>query len=296
MSETVAAAEAGPSAGAVLRQAREQAGMHVAALAGALKVPQRQIEALEQDRLDQLPDVVYARALAASICRNLRLDPQQVLARLPKGGDSRLGRDEPINVPFRASGDASRISLRDLVSRPPVMGALALLAGAVVLLLLPLIPNRTTQDPQATAETPVASPAMPAASAGLVSQIVTPPGIASAEPVPAVVPLVPATPVAPEPSTPPAAPARAEAPAASASAAVLAIHAGEASWVQVTDARGTVHLRRMLAAGEKVDVPVGATPLSVTVGSARGTQVLVRGQAFDLKPYIRDNVARFEVR
>ena len=42
---------AGTSAGGLLRQAREAAGVHIGALSVALKVPVRKLEALESDRL-----------------------------------------------------------------------------------------------------------------------------------------------------------------------------------------------------------------------------------------------------
>ena len=64
-----------PSAGTLLRQAREAAGMHIGALSVSLKVPVKKLEALEADRLDLLPDAVFARALAASVCRTLKADP-----------------------------------------------------------------------------------------------------------------------------------------------------------------------------------------------------------------------------
>ena len=68
-----------------------------------------------------------------------------------------------------------------------------------------------------------------------------------------------------------------------------------ASWVEVTDAQGTVLLRRMLAAGEVAGAS-GALPLSAVVGRADVTRVQVRGQTLDLAPIARDNVARFEVK
>ena len=67
------------------------------------------------------------------------------------------------------------------------------------------------------------------------------------------------------------------------------------SWIQVTDAKGVVVLRRLLAAGESAAAS-GALPLAVTVGSANATDVVVRGKPFDLGPLARDNVARFEVK
>ena len=59
----------GPSAGALLRHARQAAGLHLDALSVALKVPIHKLEALEQDRHELLTDTVFVRALAASVCR-----------------------------------------------------------------------------------------------------------------------------------------------------------------------------------------------------------------------------------
>ena len=103
----------GASAGALLRAARERQGLHVAALAAAIKIPQRKLELLESDRLDELPDAAFARALALSVCRALKIDPAPVLAHLPQAGG--LGLSDVsggLNAPFRDrpgrgdSGDA----------------------------------------------------------------------------------------------------------------------------------------------------------------------------------------------
>ena len=67
------------TAGAILRRAREATGLHIAALAVSLKVPVRKLEALEADRLEQLGDAVFVRALASSVCRSLKMDPAPVL-------------------------------------------------------------------------------------------------------------------------------------------------------------------------------------------------------------------------
>jgi cytoskeleton protein RodZ len=70
-------------AGQLLRQYRESTGLHIVALSSALKVARAKLEALEADRLDDLPDVVFARALAMSCCRYLGKDPEPVLALMP---------------------------------------------------------------------------------------------------------------------------------------------------------------------------------------------------------------------
>ena len=47
------------TAGRLLREAREAAGLHIASLAVSLKVPVRKLELLEADRFDELPDAVF---------------------------------------------------------------------------------------------------------------------------------------------------------------------------------------------------------------------------------------------
>jgi cytoskeleton protein RodZ len=63
-----------PSAGALLRAAREKQGLHIAALAAAIKVAPRKLDALENDRWQDLPDATFTRALAQTVCRTLKID------------------------------------------------------------------------------------------------------------------------------------------------------------------------------------------------------------------------------
>src|SRR6187402_2552453 len=105
-----------PTAGTLLRQAREAAGMHIAALAVSLKVPVKKLEALEADRFDLLPDAVFVRALASSVCRTLKVDPSPILEKLPQTAAPRLAHDTSgINAPFRAPSDGPGPSLWDQV-------------------------------------------------------------------------------------------------------------------------------------------------------------------------------------
>jgi cytoskeleton protein RodZ len=305
-----AAAAAGPSAGTLLRQAREEAGLHVATLAAALKVPVRKLEALEADRFDLLPDAVFVRALAASVCRNLKLDPAPILERLPATGGPRLAPSEGgINAPFRSPRDAAGPSWRDQLSRPVFIVVAALLLGALVVTLLP---SRHEDAATASDAPPAAGPAAPAptplaaSSAPVTAPVETPTPVAVAAPAPAPGAQAPA---APPVVTATAAPARAASSAVAAASAPVAAASSPAlpttgivvfkakadSWIQVTDARGGVPLRKLLAAGETAAAS-GPLPLSVTVGSVSATDVQVRGKPFDLAPVSRDNVARFEVK
>ena len=85
--------------------ARTDVGLGVDALASAMRVPVAKLQALEDDRLDELPDAVFARALALAVCRQLKTDAAPVLALLPSQDVSRLapknerGLDFPLDRP-----------------------------------------------------------------------------------------------------------------------------------------------------------------------------------------------------
>lgn len=293
------------SAGSLIRQAREASGLHIAALAVALKVPVKKLEALEADRLDLLPDAVFVRALAASVCRTLKIDAGQVLALLPRTGKPNLGqRSAPINAPFRSPADGPGPSLLAQISRPAVLAGLLLLLGALVLIFLPAV-----QQPGIATQPVAPSPAVaepPAALSGALSGVamaktalleMDKPTVTDSPPLPAgPAGMAPAAPVlAPQLSTvlPPS--AAVQVAVSPATASIIVFKAKGASWVEVTDARGTVVLRRTLAAGEEAGAS-GDLPLAAVVGRVDATQVEVRGKAFDLGTVSKDNVARFEVK
>jgi cytoskeleton protein RodZ len=291
------------TAGMLLRQAREAAGLHVAALAVSLKVPVRKLEALENDRLDLLPDAVFVRALASSMCRTLKIDPQPVLDLLPRTERPRLVQDrDGINAPFRAPSDATGPSWFDQLPKPVVLAVGALLVGALVVAFLPV-----SQRDEGTAAVkadgvpvPVVIPAEQAQPSVAAVPASTTLAIAPARSAPSVTP-TDSTPNVLSPTavvTPSAAIAKAaaSAPATGPVSGTVVFRTTGPSWIKVTDAKGVVTLQRLLEAGESAGAS-GTPPLAVTIGSASTTQVQVRGQAFDLsKVPVVDNVARFEVK
>jgi cytoskeleton protein RodZ len=310
------------TAGALLRQGREAAGMHIAALAVSLKVPVKKLEALEQDRFDLLPDAVFVRALASSVCRSLKLDAAAVLERLPQTSAPKLiYQGTGINAPFRSPGEGPGPSIWTQVSRPAVLAGLALLLGALVLIFLPAVRhdgvgNSADSDmPASTAEPVKPLPAAVAMMGAGIADAVKPavPAAQAREPFSAVsaaapgivhspVAVVPPTSVplsisapSPAPASPVSASIGAAAIAQTTPSGIVTFLAKGESWVEVTDAKGVVVLRRTLTAGEVVGAS-GVLPLAAVVGRADATQVQVRGRAFDLNAVARDNVARFEVK
>lgn len=310
------------SAGALLRAGRLAAGLHIAALAVSLKVPVRRLEALEADRLDLLPDAVFVRALAGSVCRALKMDAAPVLALMPMSIPPRLNSvaEQTTDVFMPRDNFRGRPAWRSL-SRPVVGGAAALVIAALGLITWPGISSGPGSDSSASADDSTASsssssvnppvvelvtpnPASPAlAAAPVLAAAVLPTATAASTLVPGGAPAtplaVPAAAALPKqvPATTPAAASASVAVAAPAAATggIVVFRPSAASWIEVTDAKSTVVLRRMVAAGEVAGAS-GALPLSVVVGRADVTKVQVRGQAFDLSSIARENVARFEVK
>lgn len=256
-------------AGAILRASREAQGLHIAALAVALKVPVKKLEALEAGRYNELPDMVFVRSLAMSVCRSLKIDPAPVLASLPGVQvHSIQSASTGLNTEFKSADGGTSASIRSHLSGPLGLGAIVLLLVFAAVLFWPNTPpdidTATTQKSApgtpvaAVQDTPTALPATLATPDRTATEAVV---AASALPLPA----------------------------------VLEITAHGVSWVEVLDADAVPLLRKLTVQGEILRIS-GKLPLSVTVGRADQLTVQVKGQAFDLAPLARENVARFEVK
>ncbi len=291
--EPSGAVAAGGSAGALLRAAREQRGLHIAALAASIKVPQRKLEALEADRYDELLDMTFTRALAQAVCRSLKIDAQPVLERLPQptGGAPKLQHvSNGLNAPLRDPSGGDEGAPWDWLRRPVFWGTLLVLLAAAAVAFAPERFFAALRGADAAA--PVsAAPAVVSREA----TVVAPPAASAAIPPPAVEGnattlgspgMVQATAGAAATAT--------AAPVVPAASALLAIRASSESWVEVQDARGQTLVSRKVAAGESLGLD-GEVPLRLTIGNAAATQVLFRGQPVDLSSNTVANVARLQL-
>ncbi len=292
------------TAGSLLRAAREKQGLHIAALAAAIKVSQRKLEALENNRHDELPDATFTRALAQTVCRTLKVDARPVLDLLPPAPAVAL---EPgngsLNTPFRDRPGREEPGL-SVAMRPMVWAAAALVLAAVAVLLAPADWWQLLRG--GGSSTPAALPASaPAVVAEPVPLAPLPANAASAVAAPASAaasqPMVETVFAAQNPEPAASAPAAAASmPAAAPAAAALPnglvqLRTSEASWVEVRDARGVLLLSRTVQPGESVGLD-GSLPMRLVIGNAAVTQLGFRGKPVDLGPSTRDNVARVELR
>ncbi|MEJ5029140.1 MULTISPECIES: RodZ domain-containing protein [unclassified Comamonas] len=290
-----AASGAPLSAGEMLRQAREELGYHLPAVAAHLKVSVHKLEALEAGNWSAFPDVVFVRALASAVCRVLKIDPAPVLAQLPKppGKDLSPGVE---SVKTRVAVGPAQSKKNDFPSSKPFpwMGVVVLLIVATVgVLFYPQLADYWKSQTAASAPAPARSNNV----AGVADQ--SEPvalGGSSTDPVPE----APANGAADAGGS--AALAGQSSPAAAApvvaapaeGAPLLHFKASQDSWVQVKEASGKVVFEKTIRAGTSEDI-AATPPLKLIVGNAVGVEMQLRGSAFDLKKVTKGSTARFEV-
>jgi len=294
-----------PTAGQLLREARLKAGVHLAFLSVTLKVPVRQLEALEADELDPSKGPVFYRGLASSVCRHLHTDAAPILALLPQTSAHLQPLVRSVQ-PLESEGSVRISSVpwgRMLSSQVVWVAALLLfLTGAFLWMpgpgqwawlddvkslmadevvsqevTEPVVPQPATVTeilPVPVATTASADASIPAPSASVVSPA-----------------LAPAAPMSqPVQSTPPAKPVV----SASAEPEWVFSASGD-SWLEVRNAQKAVVWSGVVKAGESTRIQ-SPLPVSVVVGRAQVVTATLRGQPFDLKPHTQVTVARFEVK
>ncbi|MEN2387295.1 MULTISPECIES: helix-turn-helix domain-containing protein [Comamonas] len=304
------------TAGVLLRQAREAARMQLPVMAATLKVPQHKLEALEADDYAAFPDHVFMRALAMGMCRTLHIDAESVLAKLPRSEIKSLanagpGINETVKVRSSFKVTGTPLDSGNSSSRKIAAGVLILLAAAAAVYFVPFqqmvdgpdgagvpVPAQAQSGQTPVVSAPAAEP-LAQAEGGAQGSSATP-AAAVTEPVSVAAASMPGDGAA---ASAPAAATAAQTAALAAEVAtpatgaagllVLKVNTGQ-SWVKVKDGAGKVVLEKTLSKDESATAE-GQLPLSVIVGNAKGTQVTVRGEPFDISS-TRDNVARFEVK
>lgn len=281
------------TAGQLIRAARVAKGLHTALLSVTLKVPVRQLEALEADQYDAFQGPVFVRALASSVCRQLQLDPSPVLALLPPSAD-RLPSHRPSLEPLTYGKPERAGRLAFLRSIPIQTVFIAVLMLALIAALL-WMPSPSTwswfqSEPKAAAviEQPMAAAehVLPESEPAAQAQ--------GTEPVAAVSMPAPAMPAAPV-MIAPVVPAQTASSAPALPGAVLGFSATSDSWIEIRNSKNKVIWSRVVHAGDSVEVQY-PLPLSVVVGRASVVRMTYKGQPFDLTPHTKVTVARFEVK
>ena len=270
----------------VLSGARAARGLTVDDVAAKLKFSLRQIESLEAGRLTELPGGTFLRGMVRSYARFVELDPEPILARM--AGETRPPDDDRLvqrfsePVPFSDSG--RRVNLVYAVLSVIVL----VIAGAVA---LEWGSSRGSSSAEVSSEAvrpesrpaPIGGAPAPAQGVGSIAAEQDTPIDSNAEAARS-----PISPVQGE-----IAPAALSEPERRAPGVKLVrLRFDRDSWVQVVDGGGRVLMSRLNRRGSE-SVLEGREPLSFVIGNARYVTMSYQGDAVDIVPYVKVEVARF---
>lgn len=249
------------SLGGYLRALREAKGSSLEDMARSTRVGIRHLEALEEERLADLPSPVFVRGFIRAYCGFLREAPEEALGHYEALAGERAAA-QAANAPPRPRTTWANSSV--------LVGLALLVILGIALIVINLTVKRTggtsVAAPKMEVSVPVPSsiPAPPAAGS------VTPPGEA-----PVAVAQSPATPA----STPAATPAPTPAPAvvkSSPGPQRLLIKAVEPTWIRVQPDEGRA-TEELLPAGASREWSAERRFL-VTIGNAGGVELALNGK------------------
>jgi len=316
-------------AGALLRAARESAGMTIDAVAQHLKLAPRQVKAIEEGDYQGLPGRTFIRGFVRNYARLVHLDPERVLSALP-GAASAPALEAPTLSPTAPT--IGELPTTEHTKTPWARWAIPAILAAIVAVaavyewLRPAGESHVAgpaEEPHGAASkdasaraapaNPASVPSAPAAAATpLPNPIAAGTSVPDGTQAPATVspgsPALPQTaagmslPPASEASTTPVAPASSVVPAAAPAtpAPAGAIPPAEQtvvvafrdnSWTEIRDRDGRVLLSGINRGGTAQTV-TGVPPLTIKIGNANDVTLRYKGERVDLAPYTQKNVAR----
>jgi cytoskeleton protein RodZ len=279
--------------GQLLRRARLAQQLTIEQIATELRIEARQLNALEDDRLEEIGIPVFVKGYLKQYGNRLGVDVRDLLAlyyRQTKLADVQVVPNRPIKL-----RDERQIRGWILAAIVLITVALGLaiwwwrggsfdVIGSVTRALAPQA--QSTAPPPATPE-PEPEPAAPAPAAPSPAAVddgeqpatdAVADVAADADAEPPVSPILPLAEDAGRVFTVP-----------------LVIEFGTESWAEVTDSRGERLAYDLHAAGRRLAVR-GTPPFAVVLGDARSVRIAVDGEPFELPTRPRgDNFARFTV-
>lgn len=270
--------------------ARERQGLSRADVASRLKLPLKLVARLEADDYAGLTEGVFLQGYLASYAR---------LVGVPVEDATRVAASHTQVAPLVATGTISRS--RYLFDRYSVSATYLILTAIIVVPAVWLATHGGLE--QNLARTTLLDPPASVADGSRTVALPTPEGTGTADgrfvqspsapPAPShpvVIASMTPFPTAPDVEQPPPAPLAAPAPAGS-GAHTLRLRLAERSWVEIIDEAGRRLEYAMLPAGSEHAYRSNG-PLSVRLGNASGAQLHGDGNAIDLAPYQRGNVAQ----
>jgi len=279
--------------GQELAAAREARGLALADVAQQLKFAPRQLEALEQEHLNELPGATFARGMVRSYARLLKLDPEplvkRIAGRFEVPDSNRLAARYHQPVPF---SDGARRST--FVYLAMSLGVLVLVGAvayewhqertAAARSTTPGATSVAKARPAPREDKPRAAPVAPVP----VQQATAP------TPAPAAAEMTPKTVEKPLKTIEKAPLAVAPAAGSGTGANRLVVRTEGEAWIEIRDAADRMLISSLNPAGSE-RVVRGKPPYSLVIGNASQVSITYDNKPVNLAPYIRQDVARLTV-
>jgi len=308
------------SLGAVLQAAREAKKLSQQDVSDSLRYSVKQIDALEHDAFELLPDAMITRGFIRNYARLLEIDSAPLLdiyRQLSPAQSPSLLAVNPSMQPVQLTKDDKPWLTYILGS---ILVLFFLLAWFVYIEYLPQQSKEQDEAAQQVAapvvETPadtqesaevalpeatLPEPALPAAERQFAEDAVSSPDAGATQPAsnaqPAAqanAPVQPAATVAPSVPAKPEPQAKLEPQAPASALKKVNLSVTDKTWVRVSDKAGQILYEATLNAGDTQSLSFQA-PFNVVIGNAKAATVNVSGQALDLVSYTRSNVARINL-
>ncbi len=276
--------DAAAGVGEELARARAALGLSVADVAQQLKFSARQLEALEQERFEELPTGTFARGMVRAYGRLLKLDAEALVGRMaarvaaPDNAEAVVSAHRPIPI----TDSARRGNLVYAALSVAILGVI----GAVVFEWQRERASAARLSFVPAAQAPLGG--RRAGAADVAASTVSPPNLsplAAAEPLQAV-----ASPPAAEPA--PAAVVAEPPVPASEGMHRIAMKFERESWVQIRGADGKTLISQLNPAGSERTVE-GKPPFDLIIGNAQHVRLSYDDREIDLAPHVKVEVARF---
>lgn len=246
--------------GSVLRRAREARGQSIADVVQVIRFSARQIGALERDDYASLPGSTAVRGLVRNYAKFLKLDAEPLLAQL----------DPAVPVPeadVRPPANMGEAEQPGFAERVPTR----LIAVGIGIVLLALAGYWYASQPGDGNPTPSAHSQAESSAAAAPGSVVAP--------APAVVAVNEPASAGSSPSAPPP-------------SGALRVEFDDRSWIEIRDATQKIVFVGEYPAGTRQNVE-GKPPYQIWIGKASGVRLFMDERSIDLKPHVREEVARF---
>lgn len=291
--------------GGALRTAREKQGLSVHDVASKLKISGRQIESIEADQFDALPEATIVRGFIRNYAKLLKIEAEPLL----DAYNVLVPTKEPLAFTVKPSTTMKVSSYKKPSTGRYIVAVLfVLLALGAWFFYQSYIqkPNPTLPSAEVDIIEPLPEAALPAAERVEQAVDLTLPAPATSDIAP---PANAANPATADASTvPPVAAVTADTKLAEmkpveakpaetkleSGMAKLEFNANQETWISVVDASGKEVYNKIIFAGghESFNAKL---PINVVIGNAGGATMTMNNKSVNLGPHTRSNVARIQL-